>query len=259
MNYVDALFGELSTLTEEADALNEARKAKVTAAEKAAQLGMDFAAGLRNPPKPVRTRGKGGLDPKQIVKILSVVDTREYEEIADGVFKPIPGSGIESFCARCGAPHEVHATVQLADKNTAVVGTSCMKGSSLEKEARAGASAAKVIAKLEVHLKHLLERYKGYRSAWAKVMEMPFPNITHSGGERGQMWMHMGDVKQGYFDPKDEQHAANNLKHNWRRKQLAQFGYNWDDEQLHFQIRDTKKALDKKRAALERLLAQAKA
>lgn len=194
--------------------------------------------------------------PDQIVKIISVRDTREYEEVADGVFKPIRGSGIESFCARCGRAHEVHAEVELANGRHAVVGTACMNGSRLEKEAKAAASAAKAVAKLEAHLKHLVERQQGYQAAWAKVMAMSFPKITYSGGERGQMWMHMGDVKQGYFDPKDEHHAANNLKLNWRRKQLAQFGYNWHDERLGSQVKDTQRALDKKKDALRRAISK---
>jgi len=47
---------------------------------------------------------------KKIVRVLSVVDTRQYEELGDK-FRAIPGSGQESTCSRCGRTHEIHAEV----------------------------------------------------------------------------------------------------------------------------------------------------
>lgn len=70
-------------------------------------------------------------NPLRIVRILSIVDTREFQEISDGVFVAIPGSGIERECSRCGRTHEIHATVELADKTVAVVGTGCARGESM--------------------------------------------------------------------------------------------------------------------------------
>lgn len=49
----------------------------------------------------------------EIVRIVRVVDTREYTEEGDR-WVPVPGSGIENECARCGRLYEVHATVELA-------------------------------------------------------------------------------------------------------------------------------------------------
>jgi len=61
-----------------------------------------------------------------IIKILSVVDTREYEEGPDDKWYPIPGSGREHQCYRCGRLHEIHAEVLLDDEKIVVVGTGCM-------------------------------------------------------------------------------------------------------------------------------------
>jgi uncharacterized protein (DUF342 family) len=67
----------------------------------------------------------------KIVKIVSVVDTREYEEQGDS-FVPIPGSGNPNTCTRCGRVHEVHWNVLLEDGQEAVVGGSCAKAYSLD-------------------------------------------------------------------------------------------------------------------------------
>jgi hypothetical protein len=86
---------------------------------------------------------------ERIVRILEVVDTREYEEGPDGKFRPVPGSGTEALCERCGRPHEVHARVELSSGRTAVVGTGCAAASWDPKEMRGAESAAKRVKKLE--------------------------------------------------------------------------------------------------------------
>lgn len=194
--------------------------------------------------------------PDQIVKIISVRDTREYEEVADGVFKPVRGSGTESFCARCGRAHEVHAEVELENGRHAIVGTGCMKGSRLEKEAKTAASAAKAVAKLEAHLKHLQERHGEFKKAFGKVQSMQPPPITHAGGERGQMWLYMGDAKQAYFRPGDEQNARNDVLRLWQAKRMGELGFTMRDQRLWQDIKETEKALDKKKDALKRATAK---
>ena len=67
----------------------------------------------------------------KIVKVISVVDTREYEEQGDS-FVPIPGSGNPNICSRCGREHEIHWNVLLEDGQEAVVGGSCAKSYSLD-------------------------------------------------------------------------------------------------------------------------------
>lgn len=80
----------------------------------------------------------------QIIKVISVEDTRDYIEENDR-FVPLSGTGILNECERCGRSHEVHATVALSDGTTAIVGTGCCRGESMEvqKALRAGASKAK--------------------------------------------------------------------------------------------------------------------
>ena len=75
-------------------------------------------------------------------KILSVVDTRQYEERGDRMV-PIPGSGDARDCDRCGRAHEVHATVAYEGGRTAVVGTGCM-GLGAEAGRRVASSAGTV-------------------------------------------------------------------------------------------------------------------
>lgn len=67
----------------------------------------------------------------KILKVVSVVDTREYEEQGDH-FVPIPGSGNPNTCSRCGRVHEVHWTVLLDDGQEAIVGGSCAKSYDLD-------------------------------------------------------------------------------------------------------------------------------
>src|SRR5688572_32930996 len=62
---------------------------------------------------------------RTVLRIISIIDTREYEEIADGRFAPVPGSGTENECSFCRRLHEVHATVELTDGSTVVIGTGC--------------------------------------------------------------------------------------------------------------------------------------
>lgn len=71
----------------------------------------------------------------KIIKILRVEDTRNWEEIEDDVWVPIPGTGIENNCGRCGRSHEVHATVEVeADGilGSMIVGTGCMHADEAE-------------------------------------------------------------------------------------------------------------------------------
>jgi hypothetical protein len=89
------------------------------------------------------------------VKILKVIDTREYEEIADGKWAAIPGSGNARECDRCGRLHEVHAYVETADGTTMIVGTGCM---GLGPEvARKLASKAGTVARLTAEREHVAD------------------------------------------------------------------------------------------------------
>jgi hypothetical protein len=224
------------------------------------QIGLDFTAPAKFP-RQRRTRSKGGLPPDQIVRILDVVDTREYEEIADGVFKPVRGSGNESFCARCGRPHEVHATVELQDKRTAVVGTGCMKGSRLEKEAKAGASAAKTIARWEAELAQLEATAKKYKTIQAQVDKMrppPAEEIPIKDGDL-RIKVKVGDAKSYVWPIRSKstkeslQMAKDQAVTHWRRKRMEERGMSHRQLVAGDHAKELKRKLDKKKAALKAL------
>lgn len=116
-----------------------------------------------------------------IVKILAVKDTREYEEVGDK-WKPIPGSGLEHDCDRCGKAHEVHATVLLEDGKTAIVGTGCMGKDDLELAKRFGRAdrAAKRLAALRAELESVREAEVAWDKAKAEVNALTIPEITET-------------------------------------------------------------------------------
>lgn len=116
---------------------------------------------------------------RTIKQILTVKDTREYEEIGD-TWKPIPGTGVEHACDRCGKFHEVHATVLLEDDSTAIVGTGCMGKDNLElsKRFQRADRAAKRLSALRAELASVLEAMSAYDEAKAEVADLELPPIT---------------------------------------------------------------------------------
>lgn len=101
-----------------------------------------------------------------IVKVISVIDTREYEEQGDS-FVPIPGSGNPNVCSRCGREHEIHWTVQLEDGQNAIVGGSCAKSSSLD--AKVVQSAERQASNLK-RLSRELSTYEGRLAELERVI-----------------------------------------------------------------------------------------
>ncbi len=101
----------------------------------------------------------------RIVKLLKIIDTRQTE-IVEGRYGversvPIPGSGTENECYRCGALHEVHAYVELEDGSQVVVGTGCARQEALDAGDQALArviSSADRRAKAIVALRAEIER-----------------------------------------------------------------------------------------------------
>lgn len=89
-----------------------------------------------------------------IVRVLEVEDTREYEEGPDGRFHPIPGSGNIRQCSRCRRDHEIHATVELSDGTTEIVGVGCARRENMDLDAafRTGEARAKRIRMLTFKL-----------------------------------------------------------------------------------------------------------
>lgn len=118
-----------------------------------------------------------------IVKILKVRDTRQYEESGDR-WVPIPGSGHEHECFRCGKLHEIHATVLLDDSREVIVGTGCAGKDNAEMAAkfRSLDSAAKRLASLVNEFCAYKAKCEEYDKAWKEICELPVPPLEHSSG-----------------------------------------------------------------------------
>lgn len=162
----------------------------------------------------------------EIVKILSVVDTRDYEEGPDGRFRPVPGSGDSNACARCGRDHEVHATVELADGTAAVVGTGCMARESLELASRvkSAESAAKTLRRARAELAVAQAAWQACSAARAEVeaLEAPEPVEFVSGQWRE---IRVGDgcaVIQPWTKADERIECA---RRNWRSNRLRELGF----------------------------------
>jgi len=97
----------------------------------------------------------------KILRIVRVHDTREYEEGPDGKWRPIPGSGVEHECARCGRLHEVHAEVETEGGGFSIVGTGCMGAVDLDVAARKLAGKASTRRKHECALRRLRANIEG--------------------------------------------------------------------------------------------------
>lgn len=117
----------------------------------------------------------------KIERILSVVDTREYIERTDGRegFEPVPGSGVEHECYRCGRLHEVHATVLLADGQTVIVGTGCMGKDDAEMGKRFSSAdrAAKRLQALRAEYARMQARHAAYNAARQEVLALEAPAV----------------------------------------------------------------------------------
>jgi hypothetical protein len=112
-----------------------------------------------------------------VAKILSVVDTRSFEEQGDR-WVPIPGSGDARECDRCGRLHEVHATVEYVDGKTAVVGTGCMELPT--QVGRKYASRAASLAKLRAELAATEAQIEAIHVAEREVETLTPPEATYT-------------------------------------------------------------------------------
>ena len=136
----------------------------------------------------------------QIVRILRVVDTRQYEE-QDDRWVPIPGSGDAAECARCRRLHEVHATVELSDGTSAVVGVGCAEKSTMDPVVCGAASAwdrgAKRLAQLRAELAGMRARVAKWDAAWAEVVALPLPPVREEPPVPGAAEHDCGELAMG--------------------------------------------------------------
>ncbi len=152
--------------------------------------------------------------------ILKVVDTRQYEEGPDDRFHPIPGSGDEHECDRCGKRHEIHWYVcDDADKEF-VVGGSCARQALMldKKEFNRIQRLAARRRKAEVEFEELLIKKLRIEGARAAAEKTPLPSVEIEmlDGGRGQVRTVVGhpSVRVRSFGPwtKDREQC---LKDSW--------------------------------------------
>jgi len=163
----------------------------------------------------------------RIIRIVSVVDTREYEEVSDGKFKPIPGSGSTATCSRCGRGHEVHATVELSDGTTTVVGTGCANKMdlSIETQMRAAETRAKTGRRLQAELTATQVKLEHWRELRTQILAMPLPEIQDCYDYN--QGLKMGDAKvscQFARTPEDYHERRNALISQWRDRRFLEHG-----------------------------------
>lgn len=166
---------------------------------------------------------------QDIVRIISVTDTRQYVEQGDR-WVPVPGSGDVSICERCTREHEVHALVELASGKSAIVGTTCARaGTMVNKRLRAAASAAKRLRQLGAEREALQKRLVEVLTIDAEVNALALPPLETAPAplaampERVALW-------HGDGGPCYAMHGAINderrqcAEANWRRQRAVERG-----------------------------------
>ncbi len=172
----------------------------------------------------------------KITRILRVEDTRMREEGPDDRWYPVPGSGIENNCGRCGRAHEVHATVEIdidGTLGTMIVGTGCMKADEAEvaSQIRSVLSAQRTLAKHE----RLLAKYEALSAKnneiMAKVRALPVPAVEKAtwnlvvGSKREIHGFQIGDARvssgQAMYPTRTEQDT---LEYSWRLNRARELG-----------------------------------
>lgn len=183
-------------------------------------------------------------------RILSVVDTREYEEVGDR-WVLIPGSGNPRECDRCGRLHEVHATVECPDGRVAVVGTGCMGlGAEVARKVAARASRA---ARLSAEIEALKRRISAAREAWAGAEALKQPHVYI--GEKpgygpavfcGDQWMGLKFTAEH-----DIADVARQVVQRWRRARAEELfgGHLKPEKSLLSELNALEDALDKLQGA----------
>lgn len=124
----------------------------------------------------------------RILRLVKIIDTRDREE-RDGMFSsfsvPVPGTGTEHACHRCGAPHEVHAYVEVEGGEVVIVGTGCARRAAMDAGdaalARAISTAerrAKVRAAVVAEIARLRRLVEERAAGEAAVGALAVPAVT---------------------------------------------------------------------------------
>jgi len=171
---------------------------------------------------------------RRIVRVLEVVDTREYEEEGDR-FVPVVGSGSPRDCDRCGRLHEVHAHVELDDGSEACVGTGCMRQDEADVASRVRSMArrASSLARLHRERAALAAAVAAYEAAWSDVAALPTPPVEYGteelfdGRTCPELRMGLEKVSCMFCGPGRDDWAerAECLDDVWRRARMHERGF----------------------------------
>lgn len=114
------------------------------------------------------------------MRILKVIDTRQYEEGPNDRWFPISGSGDEHECGRCGRFHEIHYHVETEPGQVSIVGGGCALKDGLIADSlhKSSQSAATTLARLQSQLDASLRRDADYETASRLVDAMPVPDLV---------------------------------------------------------------------------------
>jgi hypothetical protein len=202
------------------------------------------------------------------MKIINVIDTREYIQGPDDKWFPVPGSGDLNICDRCGKGHEVHYHIEIDGKGK-FVGGGCAKMDGLisETQHKSLGSASVTLAKNLVQLKFLLEQKSKEEVFEKEVEKLPVPEIEkgefehHSSFDYVSTWK-LGDVKVNVFKTEGESETAkyntsqsakngfDNLMREWKEKRFYEFapkGFKrisvYDIEKVKHQIKRAEKKI----------------
>ncbi|GEM_PF-6949351 len=176
------------------------------------------------------TREPGPLtrepDPWVPVKILDIVDTREYEPGPDNRMHPVPDTGTLNQCDRCGRDHVVHAFIEDQHGQEHIVGTSCAFATGpLAKRFTNLVAATQRLKAMEGALA-LAEQYAAMEAAAVEALRSEFPGwdavplpgsdrvvwTTKDGLAHVSVWVHHSDL--------DEREAT--LRDLWLRERMLQ-------------------------------------
>lgn len=196
--------------------------------------------------------------------IESVKDTRQWEEIADNVWKPIVGSGDIRACDRCNKTHEIHFNVKerSTGKKYCVGGGCALQYGMIEKSAHKSImSAMKTKTKLELTIKSLTVKREKIIEAWEKIKKLSLPEIVTNVSSKRIEWS-MGSTKvYSYnFNEKDKdkipKERYDTLVNSWKSDQLMkQYNYRVSDiSSLKIQKEDAERRLKKISSKLDQLI-----
>lgn len=165
----------------------------------------------------------------RIARVLQVEDTRQWEERSDDRWYPIPGSGSENHCERCGRRHEVWVHVELTDGSRRIFGTGCagkMDPVGTSRFARVE-TALERLRELYAKMRRLLAEAEEYERVAIDVAALQPPPCErvrqprrYGGGDEdvlrcGDGWVR---IDGGWVSPRDEAAAI----WDWRRLRHAE-------------------------------------